>query len=326
MLDDKKLEENTNFGVSFNRISTNQVNIPINLEEIFNENELILVDGGISTKNPNFSKMIYDIRSLRSLDSNLIDIENRNVLDIIDFMKRDTVFTIDEISGELYKYVIHIGKSIAYLSKNQKGTLFRRRVNLEGERVSYSCRKEIEDQNLSLLKNYHNNLYNLYNSFKRKSLKINDRRYKFLTDILELIDNKIGLQRDTAYVYGDKELPTKSINDDKLVGVLYYNCMFLKKKTAILTSDSDFARIMGVTPFLMGSDDFLPYNNNFRESLNKNQFNIYIYDAINDKINKRIFEFPLMYKKEFVIRCVSSEENQIFKDKIRNLWIQISEI
>ena len=326
MSDNKKLEENTNFGVSFNRISPNQVKIPINLEEILNENELILVDGGISTKSSNFSKMIYDMTSLRSLDSNLINIENRKILDIIDFMKRDPVFTIDEISGEFYKYVIHIGNSISYLSKNQKGNFYRKRVSLESKKIQYSYERKIKDRNLNLLKDYHNNLYVLYNSFKRKSLKIEDKRYKFLTEVVELIDNKIGLQRDTRHVYGDIEMPTRSINDDKLVGALYYNCTILKNKTAILTSDSDFARIMGVTPFLMGSDDFLPYNYDFRESLNQTRFNLYTYDAISDKVNKKIFEFPLMYKKEFIIRNTSCEENQIFKDRIRFLWKEISEI
>ncbi len=326
MSNDIVLEKNTTFNAPFNRISLDQVDVPINLEEILNDNDLILVDGSINTKNSNFSKIVYDMKSLRFLDNAMINRENENTLDIIDFMKKDNVFTIDEISEEFYKYVIHVGNSLSYLSRNQKGNFFRKRVSLESKKIPYSYEKKIKDRNLSLLKGYHNNLYDLYNSFKRKSLKLNDKRYEFLTEIVELIDNKIGLQRDTGYVYTDKEVLTKSINDDKLVGALYYNCMVLKNKTAILTSDSDFVRIMGVTPFLMGSDDFLPYNNDFRESLNQTHFKIYIYNATNDKINKRTLEFPLIYNKEFLIRNISSEENQVSKDRIKFLWKEISEV
>src|SRR3989344_3660428 len=127
----------------------------LNLEEIFIENDLILVDGSIKKTSSNFSRFIYDIKSITELDKNFINEENVNVLNMIEIINNDNVFTINEISEELYKYVIHIGGCINYFSNNQKGKFLRRRTNLVKKKKFYPHKKGIEEEKLKLLENLH---------------------------------------------------------------------------------------------------------------------------------------------------------------------------
>jgi len=314
-----------NENLSKNRIVSKGV--LVNLEEIFQENDLILIDGCMASGS-NLSREIYNIRSLNSINRDMIDKGNQNISFFREIIQNEKSFTIKEIGEEFYNYVRHIGNCLNYHSRKENNSRkLRRRASSEIRNVVYSETEEVRETNIEFLRNYQDSLYDIYNLIKRNSLNIKDKRYEILTEIIRLIDNKIGLQKDAGYnYYGKGELPKTSINDDKLVAALYYGCIFLKKKTAILSCDSDFVRIMGITPYLMGAYNFFPYNGIFRDMINESKFNLYIGDANRVKINKRFFEFPLEYEKEFKIRNISDEENNILKSKIDDLWKEIYEI
>lgn len=292
------------------------------LEEILDVLPCVLFDTSVS--NHQGIKLLahsYDKFLFSSLDKNVILEEISSLDDLRKITSSQNTFTTEEVINEFWKYVCYIGEKIAFLSHSEKIFSKPTSYNHGLRRRNKVYSKCLE--NRKLLSQLQSESYNLFLRCKERVLKIEDKRYPLLIEMIQLIDKSKELKRDTSYKYGMRNAPnTSSDTDEKLLAALYLQILNNEEDVVILTQDTDFYRLTGACSKLLGSSIFLPYNEQFREMIRK--FPPLIAKPYNEGYEADIFD-DIYFKDNFIINGIPSQINESVKQKIFDLWKKFSE-
>lgn len=292
------------------------------LQEILDENEFVLIDGNIIEKK-DICTGTYEIKHFASLDIQTINDTEKEFRKTQRVIHHPHATTIPEVAREIRACAEIIGCKLEYLSRMKKiiSTKVRNRTPGKRNHNEYPS----SSRNEEALKRLQETIFLTYEAFQDNETKIKDPRIKILTEMVRTIDLAIGLKQEVNPLYGlPAKDPTLSDTDEKLVATLYYRCMFSQTSPVLLTRDSDFGRLLRVTPRIMGSDEFLPYNQSFRTRLAENPFKLYVPDSGGNF--KKYLEGPahLQFNEEFFLGGIPQQKNQEIREQIRTLWKQFS--
>ena len=290
------------------------------LEEILNNNTTF-IDSSIINPGSTIKK-IYEATSFNNLDSSLIISERNKIIGSIEIIKNQKVKVIPQVVEEIKEYQRILGDKISYISHLDRGRFYR---NKNKRHISKWFIKNNKNNSINkkLLGDLQQDAYLLYQLCSRKKFEISDKKFELLLEMIKLLDNKIGLKKDISYVYGDHNIPdTSSDTDERLVASLYWNSLYSNNSASLLTTDTDFIRLLGVTPTLLGSYQFFPYNEYFRNRLSKNPFKLYIFT--NNEYSEKTFH-PFNFNHDFLIYKIPKNENSEVRERISFLWKEFSE-
>jgi len=297
---------------------------PTSLDEMFSENDLIFVDGSVKGRNgAGFFKYFYNSRHFEDLKIEPMRLELEDNSLFLRVMRNPKCFTVSGVVDEVKVYANLLGDKITFLSQLAKNDESkpgrkknRRRLNRKGDNQT--------DKKKALLRTLQEMCYESYTLCKSKQFNFDDIRYGFLVEMVYLIDRAIGIKKDEGYSFGHHKTPnTDSDTDDNLVAAVYYTCAVLNKPVSILTSDYDIPRLLDTTAPLLGADEFLPYNHDFRNGLNINGFNLYMFDG--HVIEKFSYGFSIGFCEKFALSDVGVEKAEETREEVSALWKKFSE-
>lgn len=287
------------------------------LEEILENFPYVLFDSSISQPcGRKFMNYLYEKTLFSSLNKERILEEINGLDDLKMITSSQNTQTIKEVVNEFGKFVELIGGKIAYLSHPER-TPHKRILNYYSQRRwDKVYLKGIE--NRKLLCELQKESYNLFQKYKRRVQKISDARYPLFTEMIKLIDKPIGLKRDFKYREGIVDVPnTTSDTDEKLLAVLYLQIMNNEEDVVLLTRATNFYRLTGVCSRFLGSSEFLPYNQRFRELIKK--FPPLIATPYEKGYDVEIFD-GIYFEDYFVIQSLPHNESEEIKERLTDLW------
>lgn len=295
----------------------------LTLNEILDSNEFVLIDGSLRGSE-SICDYLYEVHKLEELDKQKIENIEREFKKIQYIISQPHATTIPEVAREIKVCAEIIGVNLRYISEFEK-------ILKTKPRSRTGCKKNHQEykkpeKNRQVLKRLQETVFSTYEAFRERETKIRDRKYTLLAEMVREIDLAIGLKQDTSHLYGlPKKDPTSSDTDEKLVAALYYKSLFSNTPPVLLTKDTDFVRLLGVTPRLLGSDDFMPYNQSFRTRMVDNPFKLYIFQEHTDIYNPALTSKSyLNFDPEFILGNIPKLKSDKIKQKIQFLWQQFS--
>lgn len=300
------------------------------LSEILDKEEIVLLDTNIlEGESPHhFGEDIYPIYDFSGFDTERLDFMLASFSQALSVMQLPSVRTIQSVADEIRDFSVVLGNKLNYLPTNKKSTRTYSRKQVRKIRIN-EAKMRAARVNESKLEDLQDLVYRLSlaagsrdiyfpNEF-RIDLKCSD----ILLEIVKRIDKVIELKPSKPRYHTNKILDSsrRTDTDERLVAALYCLALYPKKHASLASGDTDFVRLLGVLPKLMGAYEFMPYNARFRESLEDHPFKFYLYEK-----DKREFTLPfgdddkVIFDDTFVIRTVSCDENNEFKAQILGLW------
>lgn len=291
-------------------------------QALLDERNIFLVDGS-AREDTGFciGREIYDARQFQHLNQDVLAKAIRQMRKLSRVFSCPCAFTISEVTENLKKLVEIVSEKIGYNA--QRARLNRNKKAIErGEKPEH------------LIRILQQAVYNAYTTAKSKEIErwqshlgfdIDPQKLDLLFSMTTLLDEKIHLKKDTNVLYGwhDTDMSRASDTDEKMVAMLYYLSMFSGRKPKLLTCNTDFVRLLGVTPRLIGSDEFMPHNEQFREALHKNPIQLYLKNlgrTYELAFNSRNVE----YNPLFVVNCLTETDNSELKDRFAEMWRHFS--
>ncbi len=289
----------------------------VTLDDVLAE-ELVLIDGCVKSRT-GFLTRIYGTRNGSSLNTRVMRDEIRDLQYFLDILGRDNIQTIPQVSGQFRVYYEKVRGRLRYFYG-----LHGRDIDFgNGNRDIFKSHRKFKKRstkNLKLLRQLTHSVEQVYNSLTGMELDTTGPAYEILVDMVKNIASVFELKQDTAPLYGLP--PTKpSDKDERLVASAYWVSMNSDIAPAIFTSDTNFKRIIGVTPYLMGNRDFLPYNQDF-------------VDAIAERAPKLYLSWVSMNGKDKITRLLAGElkglrvihptrkESLMLHENLYSLWQQ----
>jgi len=285
------------------------------LNEILEQDWTILLDSSTRPCEMNIGRDIYEANTYDRLDTREIKRAREALEEVERALRRDNVFTILEVDEEIKDLEEIIARKIRFLPPS---------VQLHKYNRVQKRRIKRQEQAEHDLKRLQDQAYKTYLMARRKALRFlgdDKRRYGALVEMIKTVDSLVRLKQDTGLYLGehDEDRSRESDTDERLTAALFYLSVLSDKKIALLTGDGDIARLGAVVTKLIGSDVFLPYNEQFRSAVERNRFDVYI---------KRDGEFfPVLEKPKievysgFNIYKANEEENEKAKQTIARLWL-----
>ncbi|MBU0467402.1 MAG: hypothetical protein ABIG37_01270 [Nanoarchaeota archaeon] len=287
------------------------------LQEILDSNYPVLVDTSISeTKGQkSIAKEIHKTRHYSDINPGMLTRKFSDIDLLATILQHPSSFTIPEITAELKRLEEIICDKIKFCGKKDYSNV--RRSNKRNKRIR---RREAETSDTSeqLLKEFQRRTFQLTRLSKQSEIQYEESLRAPLLGIVELIENEIGLKENVGLLHrggysteNQEDLHT----DEKLISTLYYLSMFQNKKPVLLTQDSDFVRLLAVVSRLVSSNDLLPLNTKFRDSLYKNPIKLYYKQGQDYEIGLSSDE--IAFDPEFLIFGTSELRNQEIKSEIK---------
>lgn len=291
----------------------------VSLEEIFEINDRIIWDGSAHQTHGIFLRHVYDIDDLNRINKELLVTNIGHVQDLIDIIERPKISIIPEVIDELRRVPVILGEKLAYYTNSQRefGNAKRSRKHSKSRDFRANQRR---NENEELMKELQESYYGACELSKLRRLEISDPRYNLLVDMVKQIERSIRLKVDNKEKYNPNKKKSTSISDvdEKITAALYWSCLFTDQKSSILTSDSDFVRLLGISSRLIGSDELLPYNESFRDGLIRNPFRLYLcHEGAYEELM-----FDQDFESEFVIRSRTMKYSDMVKGEILYLLEQ----
>ena len=292
-------------------------------DKILEEQDIILVDGSLRKEEGNgIGWDIYDAKRYDEINLKILEETKQAFLDFISILKNEKVFTIREVSGEIEKLEKILNKKKRVSDENRQA---RYRGYYELFAIKARRRKERESNGELALTELQELVYQTRKIAERKNLLF-DEKYSILFKMAWQISEKIKLKKDTSHFLGThlEDKSYQSNTDEKLFSAILWLSLFSDKKPALLTRDTDFVRLFGVIPRIMGSDDFNLYNKFFRKRLKENPFSLYMRENENT-YSLAVTSANARYEKEFRIINTTETENTKLKGEIQTLWQKMCE-
>ncbi len=292
----------------------------VNLKEILDTHEQVILDGSVESAphGDSFMDANFDIRNYFNIDRDSLKRAISRIQKFSDHLNHPNSRTTPEITEEIRTYAEKLGEKRTYLS------LVPRNINHKMRQTAIERASSTE----KLFANFQEIVFNSYQVSKKKELKINDRKYEFLTDMVISLEKIIKTKKDWKYEHGfrDRDRSHDSNADEKIVSTLLYQSIFSEKTPVLATKDRDFIKLLGIIPGIIGSDEFMPYNSLFRKRITENPFKLYFAKAgdNHDDFSRYLNSLYLKFAPEFSIDQKSEEENKEIKGHISKLWVQFS--
>jgi hypothetical protein len=279
--------------------------------------DLIIVDGCIyGEENKSFCWNIYNDWDYSCLDCDEIQKEINCANEFFHILQHSKTRTISEITNELGEKNRIIGENISFFSSIEK------RLSKRAKKRYYSQRKDAR----RLMKELQEFTYKIFRTSKEKEWQKGDEidfdkeKYESIVSMVKLLSREMELKLDIGYAIGthEEDKALTSDTDERLVAAAYYLSMYSNKKPIILTRDTDIIEIVKTTPTLIGADEFLPYNADFRQGLRWNPIQIYFKDNGDFNIPKKQWS-GRFYRKAF-IQGATKERGLAIRSKIKYYW------
>jgi len=280
--------------------------------------DVLLVDSSSRNIFPgatsSFGDDIYNCRTFCDISHSLVQKELERISSLLGLLNMPNARTIPQVTCEIREYERVVSDKLSFCSRNTFGFIQGR-----------SRTRDISERTRAALLDLQSMAYQTRRLSEAKEserhVRVDKICYDALAEMIYSLDAAIGLSKDTAYVYGKGDFDKKPAETDaRMVAMAYLFSMYGKAKTAIATADTDFVRIMGVVPRLMGSHDFLPANQDFLDMVKSNYPVLYFFDE--EGCKKIVFENLL--SEGFHVNNVNGAENSLIKERIRVLWEQIN--
>lgn len=293
------------------------------IDEILRDEGIILVDGSLRKESENgIGYSIYTARKYDELNLKILEETREAFLFFISLLENEKVFTIKEISEEIKALEKIINEKRRFCNENRQ-TEYSGRHGRITEKLK--TRKEKQNTGETELKNLQELIYATRKTAERKSLLF-DEKYETLFEMTWLISERIRLKKDTSYFLGfsKEDMAYESDKDERLTAGILWLSLFSDKKPALLTRDTDFVRLLGVIPKMIGSNDFGLYNEFFKKRLNENGFSLYLRTG-EDSYELAIDSRNMEYEKEFKLLNIEEKESIKARERIEALWGEICE-
>lgn len=291
----------------------------VSLDEIFETNDSLFLDSCVYCGS-GFVVKSYECRDFSSFSSRLLKSENLALQNLIDILKNPKSLTIPGITKELEEYLVILDQKLSFISSlsgcrerivhRRTGAEFRKKKTFNEHAIS----------NKRALEELRENLGYAVQLSSLKEFSVKNPKYELLVDMIKIVDRAIGLKQDTNYVYGFHKVPDphRSDIDERIVASLYWKSLFSSERAGLLTADCDFPRLLGVTPRILGSDVFLPFNEYFRARLVNNPFILYMRNEQGYHVS--IPRDDRKFNNGFVIHKVSEKEEDKIKEQLSEIW------
>ena len=162
-------------------------------------------------------------------------------------------------------------------------------------------------------------IYVAHNLFRNSEL-IQDQHQDLITEMINKIRSSITLKKDSSPLYQNAR---QSKTDKKLSAELFIQSMNYDQTPIILTNDTDFYPLIGISMRLLGSPTFLPYNKGFRGAMFKNP-------PLIGMPYENMFRITILetdgIEEPFRIKSIPSFQSEQIKERISDLWIQFYKI
>lgn len=289
-------------------------NKEVTLDYILESNDLLLIDA--SAQDTHFLEYSYGIRKIEDINLDLLDYENGNVLSFINLLNNPKIKTIEGVVEEIRVYIDKLGYKISWMAKYKEDD--RKILNDQSYKISrkyINHKKQDKEYFIESLRRYHDDLYKLYKLYKNKIIEIKDKNYDLFVDMFRFLDHEINLKKDISYLYDYKDNKNNN-TDEELCSALLWSSLFSNNRTGVLTRDTNFIRLLGVVPRIIGSSEFLPHNQYFRDKIKSNTPYLYFIESNVYKEMKLDHEF----EDNLRIRCNNGLNENYIKERLRDIW------
>jgi hypothetical protein len=275
----------------------------ISLEEVLSPENIILVDGSAETNVPGqdgIAKQLCHVRSYPDLERIDLDGFTCRVNRLRNILLNSQTYTIRGVSDGITSLVQFIGKKYHEFLVQGLGE-----------------DRDPENSAMSKLQNAHERSFQLLQVSKRKDIEREIQftaEYDRLVDMVKVIDRALGLKRDRQTT---RVNPIPKDTDERLTAALFYLSKYSDKKPTIITSDTDFIRLVGVVPPLLVAPDFLPYNQTFSDRIMANPPSIYL--STLGKYEHAVLTRDLDPSRPFYLRS-GREPSDTVRVRILQLW------
>lgn len=277
----------------------------VSLKEILNTSNIVLLDTSACSyrRKGNLNESLRSCYQYAQIEEGLIKEESDRIDGLMSIILSESTRIIPEVIKEIEGYR-------NYLIKRNEVFLING-VRNEDKETKRQMEHLIEKSNLMI------------DASLKKELIIEDPKYNILTKMIVLLNKTINIKGAHTASNEEKIVDKYTITDERLVAASYY-LSINKKIPSIITGDIHFIDLFDATIPLMGSDEFLPYNNKFRWVTWNKFVRLYFlnnneeYNITNIKLKERIFP------KNFKLHNYP-EKSEETKKKMLDLWKQFSE-
>jgi len=282
----------------------------LTLSDILDIQGLVLVDTGIVNggrfRESFFRRIYYD-----SLNKGFLESQIKTGKEFIQLMQDPKTRVIPEVSREIRDFFNKVKNKVRGFEENYE-TFYH---GPENKRTFQKKPNKRAKKNRNKVTEMQEDFESIRGYLPENELHITDPRYRILTQMIITLDKAIKLKRSRR----DSGKPSDT--DEKLVAALYMHSLSSDSPPCLLTRDTDFTRLLGATPRLLGSEVFLPYNRPFRQALERNPFGLYMkhddgYDHAFGEIN---------FDNGFNLTSISPTFRKKVQQQISSLWKEFSE-
>jgi len=300
------------------------------LNEILDKEEFVLIDTNAieGDYSHSFGEEIYSLLDFSEFDTEKLDLLLSSFRHGLSVMQLPNVRTIESVADEIRDFSVVLGNKLSYVHVDKKSTRKYSRKQVRAVRINESKMKAAR-VNEAKLKELQDLMYQLSlaagskDVYSQNEFCIDSECSDILLEITKRIDMAIKLKPSKPRYHPNKVLDSsrRTDTDERLVVALYSLALYPKKHASLVSGDTDFVRLLGVLPRLMGAYEFMPYNARFRESLVDNPFKFYLHEQDKGEFTLRFGdEDKVVFDDAFVIRTMSCDENNEFKAQILGLW------
>lgn len=233
-----------------------------NIETVLEKSDSILVDGSILSNGTSVlnylefdnPETIYEITEKIRKSQLLIHILNT-----------PSARTIPAVANEKLAYHARVTKALYYFTRQP------------------NCPPDL----LEAIKELHKSSFQEYETADKNSSSITHPAYQTLHKMVLLLSQTLTLKHDTSYAKGQKPRDDSynSDTDEQLASTILWESMIYDHCPVLLSNDRDLENLLTIVPWLLGSKHFLPFNEQFRHSIQKNKFEIYrVYENRTDQL------------------------------------------
>ena len=242
----------------------------VDLKEILEKSDSILVDGNIFCDGMNVLTYLNLDNPTASLSA--IDKKLQRSQAFVDVFNAPSTRTIPQVTKERIAYHLCVSKSLNFFAQQPDD------------------HKEL----FEAVKKLHKSSFLEYEAADENSSAINHSAYETLHEMVLFLSKALVLKQDTTYLMGEKRTDSSytSDTDERLASNILWTSMQHNHTPVLFSNDSDFDNLLTIIPWLLGSKQFLPHNQKFREKINRNRYEIYrLYDNNTKKLTLPYYTF-----------------------------------
>jgi len=278
------------------------------LREVIESEEIALLDGCIKGDGKGLCKQMYYAKDFSQISSSYVKFLIYEMRELLTLLSLPNAWTIKEVADEIMELERIISQKISYISKfdiKKARELGARRCN-----AGISVQEKMYDLQEIIFKTYRTAKQK--DVLSDKDFGIDITKLNLLHEMLCCLGSALPLKPKKVYVYQDKAIERNSEDDrnrtdEKLIATAFYLSMYCNKKSSIISSDSDFMRMIPLSIGMLSTNDFSPYNEAFKSAMQNYPFKFYFCDRETRDCVLRLQSNLIIFNKQFEIRHDSAK-------------------